>query len=190
MGVDRSGGRSHAAGRSGLRAEAVGQRRPRHDAAVGDPGGTRETHQGGAGSARARGSAPDPADAAAGRSAADGRVRARGLLAAGVRRGRRLFRRDPVLIAPARPVDRRRRRQGHSGGAVDVQPAGRGQGLRDRGRAACGTLRAGQHHSLRPYFRGALHQLLLLRRRLRGRVPDVCERRTLSARPDQGGRHA
>ncbi len=45
--------------------------------------GTRETRQGGARSAGARGSAPNPAHAAAGGPAADGRLRAGGVLAAG-----------------------------------------------------------------------------------------------------------
>ena len=54
------------------------------------------------------------------------------LVAAGVRRRRRLLRRDRVRPDRLGAVDRRRRRQGHSGGAADVEPAGRRARVRHR----------------------------------------------------------
>ena len=59
-------------------------------------------------------------------------------------------------------LDRRRRRQGHSGGAADVEPAGGRARVRVGGRRAAGAVPSGESHPLRQHRRRAVHQLLLL----------------------------
>ena len=97
LGLGRPGRRGDAARRARLRAEAVGQRAAGRHAAHRNrerpraPSAASQLE-----AARARRGAPDSAQAAAGVAAADRRVRNRGVVAAGVRRRRRLLRRHRV----------------------------------------------------------------------------------------------
>ena len=73
--------------------------------------------------------------------------------------------RSPSDRAALGALDRRRRRQRHSRGAADVEPAGGGARLCDRRDAAGRALPAGQPHPVRPHRRRPVHLLLLLHRR-------------------------
>ena len=125
LGIGRHRGRGDAPRRAQLRPEALGQRSARRDPADRGRGRARAAAAGRDRTPRARRGAAHSAQAAARQHAAARRLGSGGLVAAGVRRRRRLLRRHPVWPGAPRPVDRRRRRQGHSRGAADVEPAGR-----------------------------------------------------------------
>ena len=183
LGLGRSCRRGDAARGAGLRPEALGQQRSR-------------AHR--AGRSRRRAAAAEARRGTSSVSSTEARRIQRKLLpavmpsvdgweiaaswqpATGV--GGDCYDAIPFGRGRARPVDRRRRRQGNPGRSADVQPAGCGPRVRNRRGAAVGALSASQSHPVRPHRRRSFHQLLLLRRRLRVGPADVCECRALCAR--------
>ena len=190
LGLGRHRGRGDAARRAQLRPEALGQR-----ASSSRSCGPKST-PGARGASRSRSNAASSTRRAASSASCcpptmpplDGwEVAVSWQPASGV--GGDCF--DAIAFGPARarPVDRRRRRQGHSCGAADVEPAGRRPRLRHRHDRAGRALPAGQPHPLRPHRRRPVHLVLLLRRRQRRLDADLRQRRPLPSDPDSRRRH-